>query len=81
MPSGTYAIIIILSSFVVRDSNCDTGLRRCVKSETDCCPYFSPTNLCTTQCAVNFNASADSNFESSKSTTQIHIIINSIYTV
>ena len=66
---GYFCYIIILSFFVVCDSSCDTGLRRCVNSETDCCPYFSPTNLCTTQCPVNFNASAASNFVCSKSTT------------
>ena len=34
---GYICIIIILSFIVVCDSSCDTGLRRCVNSETDCC--------------------------------------------
>ncbi|XP_019853773.1 PREDICTED: deleted in malignant brain tumors 1 protein-like [Amphimedon queenslandica] len=44
------------------DSSCNTGLRRCVGLQTNCCSYFSPTDQCTTQCPTNFNASASDGF-------------------
>ncbi|XP_019862777.1 PREDICTED: uncharacterized protein LOC109591471 [Amphimedon queenslandica] len=43
-------------------SSCNTGLKRCVGSQTNCCSYFSPTDQCTTQCPTNFYTPTSTDF-------------------
>ena len=64
----------LLSFFLACDSTCNTGLRRCVGSQTNCCPYFSQTDQCTTQCPTNLNASASNGFICSKCKATHYIV-------
>ena len=57
-----FYIIDFFSFSIACDSSCNTGLKKCVGSQTNCCPYFFPTDQCTTQCPTNFYASASNGF-------------------